>query len=561
MKYGSLAILWAVLSSLVWLLPNHYPPFANFHSDSWMAISGIIMAFPLCIRQVRAQRWDLPSIVVAILVFVPWIQLGVGLISFRGQAWLASGYLLGLLLAIFVGSAWEERSPTKIADILFLSIAIAAVASVGLVVGSWVDIVPNGINDLMSMGYFGGRHYANIGQPNLLATFLLWGVLAGLWAYTRKYIGFTVAMIYCIYLLVGLVLTASRTGYVAGILVILFVIYSSRLRSKALRNLVICLAVAYIFLPEVIRFLEINLLQNTQSGDYVRGVAKGEVRLTAWRLFFEAALAQPWFGYGLTEATNAQIKVAEAYPHLQALFGHTHNIALDLIIWLGLPLAMCVIVIMTWWAWTTFISLRNQEDLVIYLFLVVFAVHAMLELPHQYASFLIPVGLFIGIISRRTSRGWVFKKPRYIIFVVWILSGFWLCATVQEYFRIEVSYNMLRYERAGLVYPQTDAPKIPNVYFLNHFKTFIEVARSRPSANMSEKELASREKITRAFPSAGAMFELSRAYALNGRYQEAEYWLKRICPMSSKSECMSLKDTWTKIQVQDGNVYRIAWPD
>jgi O-antigen ligase len=526
-----------------------------------MAISGMIMAFPLCFRQVKAQRWDLPSIVVAILVFVPWIQLGLGLVSFRGQAWLASGYLLGFLLAIFVGSAWEEKSPAKIADTVFLSIAIAAVASVGLVVGSWLDIVPNGINDLMSMGYYGGRHYANIGQPNLLATFLLWGVLAALWAYTRKYIGCTVALIYCIYLLVGLVLTGSRTGYVAGILVVLIVVFSSGLRSKALRNLVICLAAAYIFLPEIIGFLEINLLQNMQSGDYVRGVSKGEVRLSAWQLFFEAALKQPWLGYGWTEATNAQINVAEAYPNLQGLFGHTHNIALDLIIWVGLPLAMCVIITMTWWAWTTFKSLRNQEDLVIYLALVVFGVHAMLELPHQYASFLIPVGLFIGIISKRTSKGWVFERPRHLILILWLLSSLWLFTTVREYFRIEVSYNILRYERAGLIYPQNDAPKIPDVFYLNQFKSFIELARSRPTANMNEQDLIQRENITRAFPSSGAMFELARAYALNGREAETAFWLKRICPMSSRDECMALKEVWKKLQMQDGNVYRTAWPN
>ena len=51
----------------------------------------------------------------------------------------------------------------------------------------------------------GGRVIANLGQPNQLATLLLWGVLAFWWAYLHQRIGAAVAVLAVAFLLLGLI--------------------------------------------------------------------------------------------------------------------------------------------------------------------------------------------------------------------------------------------------------------------------------------------------------------------------------------------------------------------
>jgi hypothetical protein len=187
--------VWACTLALAWLLPNHYPPWASFHADAWSAIVIALASAAMIIRGYAATQWHGSAVLVALLACVPWLQYSAGLISFAGQAWISTAYLLGLLLALLTGQRWERAGPDQLAGGLFWAIGLASVVSVNLQLQTWLGLIDTGIFDLWSMGLTGPRPYANMGQPNQLATLLLWGLLAGAWGYHSEKISAPVALV------------------------------------------------------------------------------------------------------------------------------------------------------------------------------------------------------------------------------------------------------------------------------------------------------------------------------------------------------------------------------
>jgi hypothetical protein len=195
------------------LLPNHYPPWPSFHADAWTATVLALAAAAVIFRTKSATQWHASTVLVLLLVFVPWLQYSADLMTFAGQAWMSTVYLLGLLLALLIGQRWEQAGTEQLAGGLFWAIGVAAVLSVNLQLQTWLGLMGAGIFDLWSMGLAGARPYANFGQPNQLATFLLWGMLACAWGYSSNKIRASVALLLAAFLLLGIALTQSRTAW------------------------------------------------------------------------------------------------------------------------------------------------------------------------------------------------------------------------------------------------------------------------------------------------------------------------------------------------------------
>ena len=132
--------LWVPLLALAWLLPNHYYPWATFHTDAWVAVMLAIAAVATFIRGSALVNWHGLPFVMALLAVVPFFQFWMGILHFSGSAWVCTLYVLGLLLALLSGSRWEAGIPGKAADGLFMAIGIAALVSVGLQLLSLIHI-------------------------------------------------------------------------------------------------------------------------------------------------------------------------------------------------------------------------------------------------------------------------------------------------------------------------------------------------------------------------------------------------------------------------------------
>lgn len=551
--------VWASVLSLAWLLPNHYPPWTSFHADAWSAVVIALASAAVIIRGQASTQWHGSAVLVALLACVPWLQYSAGLISFAGQAWMSTAYLLGLLLALLTGQHWERADPDQLAGGLFWAIGLASVVSVNLQLQTWLGLMDNGILDLWSMGLVGPRPYANMGQPNQLATLLLWGLLAGAWGYHSEKISAPVALLLASFLLLGIALTQSRTAWLGlTFLLVSAWVWRRHWRSRWGPWAVTGLFVFFWACPGLLRGLS-NALLLASEQSYLRESLQGEVRPLAWRLFLEAVLQRPWFGYGWHEVSGAQLEVASDFPSLHQTFAHAHNLFLDLVLWLGLPIGIAVSAYLLWRfaAWMRAVS--NAKDAILVMFLGVIGIHAMLELPLHYAYFLLPTGLVMGVLNQRVGGKPWWILPRGTLMGLWLVVALLLSVIARDYFRVEASFQKLRFEQAriGTLPPGNS----PDVLLLTQLRERISFMRYRAKAGMNLQELAWAKQVASTYPGSGMLYKVAFALALNGRPDEAQQWLKKICKISSPEECDLIKRVWAEDSRANPLIASVPWLD
>ena len=553
-------ISWAFALAAGWLLPNHQLPWSTFHTDAWVALLALIGAFAPIYRFTSRFNWHVLTCMVAALVFLPWLQFGAGLMPFAGQAWISSAYLLGFLLALLIGAQWEVADPLQLSHALFLAIGVAAIVSVGLQLGTWLDVIDDSVENIWSMGLTSNRPYANFGQPNNLATFLIWGLLACLWAYLTGALGSISGVFAATFLLFGLAMTQSRMGYLALTVILAAVWFWRRLwPSKRLPLVATGLYIFFLTCPFLLRSLNTVLLFG-QDSSFVRLAQEGELRLGVWRLFLQAALERPWVGFGWTSLTSAQLSVADQFANLGIAFGSSHNLFLDLVLWAGLPLGLLISFVLLQWFWQRLRSIRQSQDAVLMLMLAVVSIHAMVELPLQYACFLLPTGLIMGILNVRLGAQVVITSPRSILMGLWLASALILGLLIRDYFRVEASYNAVRFELARIKVSNSSVKGPPEVLLLTQFHELIRFARVNPRPNMSASELQWMREVAVTFPSAGNLYSVATALALNKNPQEARIWLVKTCRVVDQRQCASIKTMWSSDAKKQPELALVAWP-
>jgi len=554
-------LMWALVLSLAWLMPNHFPPWSAFHADAWMGAAVALGAGAVVWRAPGSVAWRGLPLVVAGMVLAPWLQLATGLLPFRGQAWMSSLYLLGFLLVLQVGAVWETASPGQLAKALFLAIGFAAMLSVWLQLFTWLGLWEGAeVTDIWSMGYSGARPYANLGQPNQLATLLIWALLACLWAHVSGLLGRASAVLIAAFLLFGLALTQSRMGWLALTVVVAGVWYWRVLWPD--RRLPWAVSGLYLFFwicPFVLRWLQSALMLGNDAS-FLRMQEQGELRLTAWRLFLQAAWERPWAGYGWTELTQAQIAVADQLPALGVTFGHSHNLFLDLLLWCGIPLGLLLVGVLLRWFWARLRAVQTPQDAAIYMLLGVVAIHAMVELPLHYAYFLLPVGLFMGVLDVRLAAPVVIRTPRWTLTLLCLIAVLALAVTIRDYFRVEASYNALRYEQARINLHKNPKGEPPDVLALTQLREWIRLGRTTIGPGMSERDLEWMASVIRTYPSPSGAFQMAKALALNGHPGQAGLWLVRACKITDTEKCQQVRVAWEQESRNNPLLAAIAWP-
>jgi hypothetical protein len=313
--------LWALLLAMAWLLPNHYFPWATFHADAWVSVMVAVAAGAVILRSPTRVAWHSITVMVAVLATVPFLQFGAGMLPYSGQAWVSTAYVLGLLLALLVGAHWEEVAPRRAADALFLAIGIAGFVSVAMQLRQWLGLAGDGSEmQVWTAEFTPGRPSANLGQPNQLATLLLWSVLACVWGVLRKQVRVGLAVLAVLFLLFGVVLTQSRIASI-GVFGMLVAAWAWRRflppRGAWLVTLLfVYFAVCTLFLQQLSDFFGLEVQIRSAS----LGGASTQLRIKAYSLFLDAVFQRPWLGYGWDQLAVAQLAVAQNHGTLTSFF-------------------------------------------------------------------------------------------------------------------------------------------------------------------------------------------------------------------------------------------------
>lgn len=527
-------LLWSVLLALGWVLPNHYRPWTAFHSEIWVAFVLLALLPPAILKLPKQFSGDAFAVVVLAAAAVPFVQLVIGQIAFFGQAWISSLYLIGFLVAILAGQAWERLFPDRLVDMLCLAVGIAALLSVFLQLRQWLGLNGLGIWLVESTDV---RPAANLGQPNQLATLLLWGTLATFWAWARAKIGVAVAVILALILLFGVALTASRTAWLAVWLVIAVAWWWRAIwKSKYVPWLLTVLGLVFSLCVLILDFSGSHSRLAQMAVTTTSTVSPGSMRISGWLHLAQAILERPFFGYGWAQTAKAYILVSESAPALHTIFGAAHNLFLDLVLWCGLPVGGLLSWIVLRKFWQMFRQVNSPEKAVLFFFLLVVANHALLELPLHYAYFLLPVGLVLGTFLAYDPQFKPILKIGKIGFsVLGLVSAAMLSITLVDYLKVENSYALLRFEWAG--YKLASNPQPPNLIALNQWHGIIKHARAVPKAGMPAAELEEMRQITLLAHKPIDFRVLARSLALNGKIAESDLWLKRLCNVGTAQSC------------------------
>jgi O-antigen ligase len=535
---------WLTVSALAlawcWLLPNHVPPWSGFHADAWAAIVlGLISAYAL-VKTSHVTQWHGLTVLTVALLAVVVIQYAAGLIQLFGVAWINMAYLLGLLVALLAGSAWERASRLQCADLLFVAVVIGAALSVVLQIHQWLGLEAVGPWILRSSG---SRHFANMVQPNQLASLLLLGVLGCAWLNRRGWVHRYVAIFLAMFLLFGVALTESRTGWINVVLIGAALVTWRQLPGLArLPSVAVVLlgfyAICVLVLPTINEFFSASdvPMELRSMGD--------STRIQLWSTLIEAASLRPWFGLGWGQVGHAQFLVNVEQMMNGVALQNAHNLLLDLVLWLGLPLGLAVAASLGWWAWVAVRRVSNVFQALMLLFLAVLSVHAMLEYPLQYAYFLLPAGLMAGALNTSLGLRVLFQTPKWTGILVMVAAVAVLAVTIKDYLRVETSFYGLRFEQRKI---QTTIPATPpDVLVLTQWSDFIAFARVDPAQTHDPQDIERASNLVKTMPSALGMYKLAAMLAFANRPVEAQRWQQVLCKVNNPTLCKNMQDLWVE---------------
>nr|WP_315188024.1 Wzy polymerase domain-containing protein [uncultured Albidiferax sp.] len=551
--------LWVPLLAMAWLIPNHYYPWATFHTDAWVAVMLAIAGGAVFTRSTRQVEWHGITTLIALLTTVPFLQFAAGMLSFSGEAWLITAYLMGFLLTLLAGAHWEGATPGRAADSLFLAIGIAAILSVWLQLRQWLGLAAElETMQVWTAEFTRERPSANLGQPNQLATLLLWGLLAFLWGVARKKINPACAIFGAIFLLFGIALTQSRMPWIALSILTLAGFAWRRLWPARTPWVFLFLLLCFFGFTFSLSYLSEFLTLGIDVRSATLGGKSSQLRLKAIIMFLDALWQQPWVGYGWNQLASAQLAVAKNHPNMTSFFIQSHNLFLDLVLWCGIPIGVGASLYLVAWMLRCIKRTTNSEDAVLTLFILVVAIHAMVELPLHHAYFLLPTGLVMGMLNQRLRSNVIFRTNRWWILGSLLCTSLLLGVIIRDYLRVDASFRAYRLEvnHIGNLPPG----KPPEVIVLNDLREFIRNARTEVQPNISSEELELLRRITKSFPTPFNLFNYTKALAFRHETVAARDWMEKIQKVQPDSYVQNLREVWTIQSQTEPAMAAVPWP-
>jgi hypothetical protein len=246
---------------------------------------------------------------------------------------------------------------------------------------------------------------------------------------------------------------------------------------------------------------------------------------------------------------------------------YTHNLALDLMIWNGIPLGLFALLLVI----TLFIRayFRSSDESGFYFFTALSAIliHSMLEYPHAYAYFLILTGLFFGAgafrggsrdslsnpIAKRIDRliGVFFQRKirvtRFTTAPVLIGSALLLSVVWYEYRLIEEDQRLLRFEAAS-VGTLKASQKAPDVTIIDQLQGFLWVARTHSFDRLASDERELIHAVAKRYPLPMPLLKRAQLMSVQGDTEGAVDSLAAIRPIYGEEAYKSTLNMLEKFQ-------------
>lgn len=516
-----------VLFVLSWLLPLHFPPWVSWHSEALAFFAVFLLGWYGLARVFRSAG---PRTVALPFVALPFIglagvavlQRATGLMSFWGDVWVLWFYMALCVTCLTLGFAAASPSaqPRAAADasapFTLLAFALLAGALASTVIAfaqvfslweqsEWIVRMP----DLRRPG-------GNLAQPNHLATLLAMGVASLVFLYQSKKLGAIASGLFLFLLCAGIAVTESRTGALS-LLALLgwWLLKRRRIGDPTPVWAGVGCGIGFVGMfwawPKLLNALLLS--------DQAAVNTTSSLRLEVWSQLLDAVALRPWWGWGIHEVAKAHNAVAHSYA-VSAPFSYSHNIVLDLALWVGLPLTILLVGVTAVWLWR---RARDANQLLPWYCLAValpLGLHSMLEYPFAYAYFLAPVMFLLGAIEASLGVKPLVRigvKPVAALLLVTTVALAW---SVVEYLKIEEDFRVARFEALRIGSPPPEHQR-PRVIVFDQLGVLLDDARITPTPNMTPEAMQVVKNAALHYPWSATQYRYAVALALNGNPMEA----------------------------------------
>ena len=481
-------ILASLLLSFAWLSPFHTYPWVTFSSELATFAAALTLFTLFLNRNIQIPKLQLYILPVA---FIPLLQWSGGLVSDFSVALLSTAYLFGFWVMVVMGynlSLQPNAREQLMKQVCWLLLIIASVTSLIAMV-QWLGF-ESSVYGIMQLK--GNRPYANFGQPNNLATFLIVGLMGALFLYEKHKASLWLLIPSSLSILFAICLTQSRTSLLVCIFICIYWVIKQYKNKPRLNFIKLFGWAATYFLIAGYLLPIIAQVMTTSVGEAVTHTASlaeragsGHERLGMWMQIIHAIGERPWFGYGWNQTSVAVVESIH-FNTVQVWFNSAHNIVLDLLVWNGLPLGFLIIAYFAIWLFWLSKNAKDTISIVAILMVSAILMHAMLEFPQRYAYFLLPMGFLLGLIQAQTPNLNGVSLHRNIIRCVWLVSLIVLLLIWRDY--------KLFQENSKLVFKQKPVSEeilgSSKILILTQFQQRLDWIALKPQTLMSDSDLS-----------------------------------------------------------------------
>jgi hypothetical protein len=259
------------------------------------------------------------------------------------------------------------------------------------------------------------------------------------------------------------------------------------------------------------------------------------------------------------QASVAQQAVALDFAPIGEQIDSSHNLVLDLLVWTGIPVGLAIVFGLLCWFIGRVFQCRDPGNVWLLAAIGGLFGHSMVEYPLQYAYFLIPAGLLMGIVDARSNPARMVVVPRIAVLLASGALALLLALVGHDYLRAEENHRILRFESARIGVDRVVTPA-PQLRVLTQLEAYLSVVRVDAVPGMTAQSIDRIQVVADRFGHQTVMFIAALAAGLNDRPQQAADQLARICHIHRAEVCSGVIGRWQAIAAQTPLLQSIPVP-
>src|SRR5712691_11491586 len=407
-------VLLGLMVSLPFLNFHHSLPLPTFYTE-WMAFAlGTAALLPLALARGKPTGLPLLSLGLIGLMVILLIQVAVGMVAYAERSLLGALYVLWAALLVWLGVHLREHCGLERVGVvlqIFVAFGGFLVAITGFILYYQIDLA--GFRLISGAGMDG--MYGTIAQRNNFANYLGCALASVVFLFGRGRSSLPLATLLAVPLVLGLVLSISRSAWIYVVIVFAAACWIYRLGDRGrLKPLVVFssfVLVLFVGLNFVVAYsswfpgtgaqmptLGERWMQTVSSDQAELGV---QIRVyllkEAWTMF----ATHPVLGVGFGEfASNLLERGASFDGHNPAMAINAHNVLLGLLAETGLLGTLCVTVPLVLWLRAVPWSKPDLDIGWIFTLVAIEAAHSMVEFPLWHANFLGLAAVLLGAAAQ-----------------------------------------------------------------------------------------------------------------------------------------------------------------